>query len=558
MDQKQSYVYRVQELKEIAVKHHLSEEISTTLDYIASEIELFSVKMPIVGGFNAGKSTLINSFLETELLPTEITPETAIAAEIKYGENKIVAHKQSGETETFPLEDIKKIDASTYKFIEVYLQNKKIQELGDVTLVDMPGFDSGIKEHNQAIFQYLKEGIVFIIVVDSEDGSIKSSVLNFLYELDLYQLNYAVIVNKVDQRPESEIKKVVENVKSVVEGISKGIMVEVASDRLENGNAGFLKAIQSFKKDELFKKKFQPELIQLTSRVKMNLEVIAKNSDVDTTEINARIREIEVKIKGLTNKFQQEEKQITYKIRNVVKENILRDVRNVLMNESSSLALSAKAGETSFNQKVNELIRPVLIASTNQNLELTFSDLVSKMSKEMLDVNQIAQGISATTQKAGAAIELVQEGLNKIAESAELMKRFEKIYKVSVGGLAIITSVVAPWVELIIFFLPDLLKLFGIGSEERQLEKLKDQVETQIIPQIINKISSNIEDNLENVKNDFLEKFKQEMEEEMLSLSAALSQSIESKQKKENELAEYLYELNADIEKLENMRLSLV
>ncbi len=121
------------------------------------------------------------------------------------------------------------------------------------------------------------------------------------------------------------------------------------------------------------------------------------------------------------------------------------------MNESSSLALSAKAGETSFNQKVNELIRPVLMASTNQHLELTFSELVTSLSKEMLDANQIAQGINASSQKVGTAIELAQEGLDKLAESAEFMKRFEKLYKVSVGGLAIITGIVAPWIEIILF-----------------------------------------------------------------------------------------------------------
>ncbi|WP_026691850.1 dynamin family protein [Peribacillus kribbensis] len=557
MNQKQTYVQTVMEIKEIAVNHHLPEEIPASLDKLASEMESFTVKMPIVGGFNAGKSTLINSFLETELLPVEITPETAIAAEIKYGENKIVAHKQTGETQIFPLEKIKEIDATTFRFIEVYLENEKIRALGDVTLVDMPGFDSGIKEHNKAIFQYLKEGIVFLIVVDSEDGSIKSSVLNFLYELDLYQLNYAVIVNKIDQRTKAEMGKVVDNVKSVVDGISKGVMVETASDRIENGNAGFLKAIQSFQKDDLFKKRFLPELLQFIARVKLNLDVIVRNSDVDTDEITARIHEIEAKIKGLTNKFKQEETQITHRIRNVVKENILSDVQNVLMNESNSLALSAKAGETSFNQKINELVRPVLICSTNQHLELTFSDLVASMSTELLDANQIAQGINVSSQKVGAAIELVQEGLNKLAENAEFMKRFEKIYKVSVGGLAIITGVVAPWVELIIFFLPDILKVLGIGSEERQLEKLKEQVETQIIPQITNKIRGNIEDNLENVKNEFLQKFKQEMEEEMLSLSSALHQSINSKEKKESELAEYLNQLKSDIQRLESIRQNL-
>ncbi len=76
VDQKQMYANLVQEMREMTVKHRLPEDLVASLDKLTSEMESFSVKMPIVGGFNAGKSTLINSFLGTELLPVEITPET--------------------------------------------------------------------------------------------------------------------------------------------------------------------------------------------------------------------------------------------------------------------------------------------------------------------------------------------------------------------------------------------------------------------------------------------------------------------------------------------------
>lgn len=554
MNQKQTYLSTINDLKEISAKHRLPNELIESLKKLELDVQNFTMKVPVIGGFNAGKSSMINTFLSTDLLPVEITPETAIAAEIKYGDNRIIAHNLNGETQPFAIEDIKKIDANEFKYIEVYMENQHLHSLKDVTIVDMPGFDSGINEHNKAIFQYLKEGVVFVIVVDCEDGSVKSSVLNFLYELDMYQLNYAVIVNKIDQKPQADIDRIVANIKGVIGGISENIIVETASDRLENGNQGFLKAVQSFNKEEILKKKFESLILQVLSRIKMNLDVIIKNSDVDVNEINQRIQDIELKLKGLTERFKKEEAQMSHHIRHVVKDKILNDVQAVLLNESSSLALSAKAGETSFNHKVNELVRPVLIASTNQHLEMTFSEIVSKLSKEMVDATQIAQGISQSTQKIGGTLHVVQEGLEKIAENQGAMKKFEKLYKVSVGGLAIITGVVAPWMELIIFFLPDILKVFGVGNEERHLEKLKDKMETEIIPQIITKISGNIEDNLENVKNEFLTNFKQEMEEEMNDLSLALQQSIENKQQKEQEFAVYLNDLKEDIEKMEQLR----
>ncbi|GAA7207519.1 hypothetical protein ID0449_06720 [Helicobacter pylori] len=44
--------------------------------------------MPIVGNFSAGKSTLLNCFLEKSVLPTAITPEISLATELHYSANE--------------------------------------------------------------------------------------------------------------------------------------------------------------------------------------------------------------------------------------------------------------------------------------------------------------------------------------------------------------------------------------------------------------------------------------------------------------------------------------
>ena len=40
------------------------------------------IKVPFVGDFNAGKSSLINSMLGIDILPTNILPETAVSYEL--------------------------------------------------------------------------------------------------------------------------------------------------------------------------------------------------------------------------------------------------------------------------------------------------------------------------------------------------------------------------------------------------------------------------------------------------------------------------------------------
>lgn len=46
------------------------------------------VKVPFVGDFNAGKSSLINSLLGPDLLPTNILPETAVSYELYFSEQE--------------------------------------------------------------------------------------------------------------------------------------------------------------------------------------------------------------------------------------------------------------------------------------------------------------------------------------------------------------------------------------------------------------------------------------------------------------------------------------
>ena len=51
------------------------------------DIELL---VPVVGGFSAGKSTLINNFLGEDYLPVGITPETSLATELRFSDEEYI------------------------------------------------------------------------------------------------------------------------------------------------------------------------------------------------------------------------------------------------------------------------------------------------------------------------------------------------------------------------------------------------------------------------------------------------------------------------------------
>ena len=87
--------------KELAVVDALSNE-DFGLENIKKEIADTQIIIPVIGAFSAGKSTLLNSFLSDKYLNMAVTPETALATELRYGlKEEIVAIKKDGSEVRF-------------------------------------------------------------------------------------------------------------------------------------------------------------------------------------------------------------------------------------------------------------------------------------------------------------------------------------------------------------------------------------------------------------------------------------------------------------------------
>ena len=75
-----------------------------------------------------------------------------------------------------------------------------LENNGQKVLVDMPGLDSGLMTHNAAIQRYLPLGSYFILVVDAEHGSLRESEIRQLREFFSQEIEFAVLINKIDKK----------------------------------------------------------------------------------------------------------------------------------------------------------------------------------------------------------------------------------------------------------------------------------------------------------------------------------------------------------------------
>ena len=184
-------------VKEIAVRNNLDFSLS---DNIAVEMMAFSVIVPVVGHFSVGKSYTINKALDISLLPTSTSAETAIPAEICAGNNVLYAYKGEREEKYAVGEfDIRTAAANGYDRLKLMLDNEKLRQANNVTIVDMPGLDSSYNEHSEAAFNYLTKSVAYIIFLDAEKPVLTDSMVGQLKKLDTYGKPTYFVMNKCDK-----------------------------------------------------------------------------------------------------------------------------------------------------------------------------------------------------------------------------------------------------------------------------------------------------------------------------------------------------------------------
>ena len=156
MNSKKQFLDYIGEVKNIISTLEISDN---KLSEIQGNITGAELIVPVVGGFSAGKSTLLNSFLGNEILPTAVTPETALATELRYSDsNYIEAVTASGAVERHQLADFARLkdNAQNFKNLRVYLNNENLKallkdDLNNKSIIAVFGSEGGISENEISI-----------------------------------------------------------------------------------------------------------------------------------------------------------------------------------------------------------------------------------------------------------------------------------------------------------------------------------------------------------------------------------------------------------------------
>lgn len=462
----------------------------------------FRVKVMFTGSFSAGKSAAINSILRDGILTENLTPETAIAAELMYdSEDYIEAVKADDETERFDIASSGNIDPNKFEYLIYHLNNSHLKEISRFTIVDMPGYNSGISNHNKAILRYAGKGNAYILVIDCEDGEIKESFCSFMEEIRNYDNNVAVALSKTDKKTPAALQPISENILSSAQMIFGSDVKLVNVSKYDEGSGSrLIGLINSFDSNDIYSQTFKPQITELCTKCICGLSGLKKGLTLNESEINKEIFTRENNMEALEKQLENEKKKLSNSMKNDVLPRILNDAQNALLSNADSLTSALMNGGSTFSTSVNNILRSVLATSTRGYMERSFSEFACN-----LDLNQISNDVIKYNLDTDRIKGKMNEAQNAAGRLASNDKMGGAVYKAVVGALSIVTNVVAPWLEIVIFFLPDVIKLFAGSSEKQQEQRAEEEARyklaNEIIPQIISRLSPEIESSLENMKN---------------------------------------------------------
>lgn len=240
-----------------------------------------------------------------------------------------------------------------------------------IVLVDMSGIDSGIEAHNNAILNYIKEGTVFMLFNDAENGTLRSSTVSFINEIKQYGLSVHLFVSKADKKPADEIAQIKAQFEQTAKALIKAD-AQVGVTSAVDSSYGFkdvLAVLQQIDGGRILEEKYQTEVNAFVDSIISQFELQIKLTLSDKKDFDEMLDKLSDKKREAV--AQLEAKSASAQPIDGSVDDIITDVRQALMRNSQRLAvlaLNSNGNTSNFEGEVMSIIRPVLIESFKREM----------------------------------------------------------------------------------------------------------------------------------------------------------------------------------------------
>ena len=474
--------------EELKKNIHTSEALKQDI----AEAELI---VPVVGAFSAGKSTLINSFLGSGLLPVDITPETALATELRYSESEYIeAIKANGEADRYDIAEIEAINekANQYQYAKVFLNSEQIKKIIPLVLVDMPGFDSPLDLHHRAILTYLSRGSHYAVLISVDEGTVTRSTHRQLSEFHEFDKTFSIFLSKANLRSDSEVGEIAQNIEERLEDDFDftDSVVSVGKD----GGESLGTMLKTIDPEELFSRLWCPNLeahfFQLDGRLNTWISSLKK----DQRENEEAIDELAKGIQDLQRKKEDmigdiRARYSTTRV-NAIVDRVGADLSSSV-EELTSVAIAS--GEDVFQRRLSEVFRTSLLSNVKTEIQRLNEQIVEDLSNSLTGLASIFSSYTSDGQWFEKIVSdsksLLNVGISTLKGIMNIATKGRNLYRITSTVLAITTNIVYPIIEVVIVFLPEIFSYF---RKRKQEEQIRNQLIGTVIPSVKNKLRSEL------------------------------------------------------------------
>ncbi len=462
-------------LKEVEID---KTECSTLL----ASVQKQQLVIPVVGNFNAGKSTLLNRFLGSSVLPTAITPETSLATELHYSTNeRIEAFSNNDEkAESFELNEqsfeVIKENATRYSYLKVYLNNEALKNSAPLVFVDMPGFDSPISSHTHAILEYLERGVHFVILTSIEEGNLTKRMVRELKNLLEFDKGLSFILSKTNLRTPSQVEEISHYIQDQIQDHLDLTTHLIHSNK---DNNALLEIADKIDAEKLFSALYLKRLKFLNSQLQNSLKSVIKSFDYSKEKALEEIQALDLGVKDIEKTYKKLRANLEEEYSSVAVGSVVKKVVGEVREQKSYLATLIIKWPGNLTKKISSEIESVMQQSLIKNAKLEIEKINLSFSKdfhaefESLNNTQLSSDLSVNLEH---SLELGINALSVILSKNPVTRPF-----------ALILQGLKPLLKDLLTLLPNIINSF-FGNEERERAKLENLIEVKVIPEVQHKL----------------------------------------------------------------------
>lgn len=186
------------------------------IENLVTQLSSNKYRVAVIGEFNRGKSSLVNSLLGIEVLPTAILPTTAVINRIVYdADQKIVIHYKDGNMQESSLDTLKdfatKIDKEKEKIAlnirRIDVHYPSVFSKNGIELIDTPGLneDEKMTETTLSVLEHIDTAIVVISALMPLSFSEQKLICDLIEQKDIYHLTFVIsFIDKISNDPHEQ------------------------------------------------------------------------------------------------------------------------------------------------------------------------------------------------------------------------------------------------------------------------------------------------------------------------------------------------------------------